>query len=122
MTPTLAGLVTRATRRFVREGPSSLLIEDKLEINELTDMITWQLMTLAEVEITNSGIILHQNGQQLRLENLSHPDMRASVISLDPPPLELDRRIENLKRIEFRYPAYLFKDGSGEIRIRLSGD
>lgn len=120
MTPTLAGLVTRATRRFVREGPSSLLIEDKLEINELTDMITWQLMTLAEVEITNNGIILHQNGQQLRLENLSHPNMMPSVISLDPPPLELDRRIENLKRIEFRYPAYLFKEFKGEISIRLS--
>ncbi len=122
LTPTLGGLVADATRRFVRESPNSLLIEDKLELNELTDMVTWQLMTLAEVEITNRGIILHQNDQQLRLENLSHPNMKASVISLDPPPLELDRRIENLKRIEFKYPANLFKDGSGEIRIRLSGD
>ncbi|MDH5602890.1 MAG: hypothetical protein OEY51_03095, partial [Cyclobacteriaceae bacterium] len=60
--------------------------------------------------------------KQLKLENLSHPDVAISVISLDPAPLELDRQIDNLKRIEIRLPAYLFKEGKGEIKVRLSGE
>jgi len=36
--------------------------------------------------------------------------------------LELDKTIEGLKRIEIRMPAYLFKQGTGKITVRLSGD
>ena len=44
---------------------------------------------------------------RLRLENLSHPELNVSIISLDPPPLKLDRKIVGLKRVEIRLPAYL---------------
>jgi len=44
------------------------------------------------------------------------------VISLDPPPLEIDKTIENLKRIEIRLPAYLFPEKEGLVRVRLSGE
>jgi hypothetical protein len=122
LTSTLGGLVANAKRRFVKESNTSLLIVDKLEINEKTKQITWQLMTQAKVEFVKGGVILHQNGQSLKVENLSQPSLTASIVNLDPPPLQLDRKIENLKRIEFNYPAYLFKDGKGEIKIRLSSD
>ena len=78
-------------------------------------------MTTAEVQMSAGGATLEQDGHKLKLENLSHPEMSVSVIALDPPPLELDRRIEGLKRIEFRYPAYLLTEKGKTIKVRLSG-
>lgn len=111
-----------ATRRFTKEGNNALLIEDQFELNDSTRQLTWQLMTTADVEIVIAGAVLKQDGKTLKLENLTHPDVAVSVISLDPPPLELDRRIKNLKRIEIRLPAYLFPQKEGSLKVRLSGD
>lgn len=122
MTATLGDNIERAERRFVKDSPTSILIEDRMVTNDATKMITWQLMTAADVEITKGGAILKQDGKQLKVENLSHPDLTLSVISLDPPPLELDRRIEGLKRLELRIPAYLIEGGKGTIRMRLGGE
>lgn len=116
------GKLEGATRTFVKDGNHSLLIEDKIQLNDSTKNITWQLITAADVEITRGGATLRQDGKELKLENLSHPDVMVSIISLDPPPLELDRRIEGLKRIEIRLPGYLFKEGKGAVRVRLSGE
>lgn len=114
------GKVSSATRRFVKENGHSLLIEDKVQINDSTLSVTWQLITAADVEFTKGGAILRQDGKQLNLENLSHPELMLSVIALDPPPMELDRKIENLKRIEIRLPAYILKENDGLIRVRLT--
>jgi len=121
MTPAFEGQLKSATRRFVKDSPSSILIEDEIETIEATKVVTWQLMTTADVEMVKGGAILKQDGKQLKLENLSHPDLTISIISLDPPPLELDRRIEELKRIEINIPAYLIQGGKEKIVVRLSG-
>ena len=121
MKEVFGGLLKSATRRFVKEDEHSMLIEDRIEISDSTKSVTWQLITAADVEITKDGALLRQDGKALKLENLSHPDVMVSVISLDPPPLELDRKIENLKRIELRFPAYIFSEGVNEIRVRLTG-
>ncbi|MGB3848513.1 MAG: heparinase II/III family protein [Tunicatimonas sp.] len=120
MTAALGSQLAKAHRRFVKENDHSLLIEDQLTANDSTQSITWQLMTTAEVAITDRGAILSQDGQQLLLENLSHPNLRVSVISLDPPPLKLDRQIENLKRLEIRIPGYILTEGENTLRVRLS--
>ncbi len=122
LTKVFEGQLQSATRRFVKENDHSILIEDKLTLNDSTQNITWQLMTTADVEIVEGGAVLKQDGKQLKLENLSHPDLTVSIISLDPAPLQLDRQIENLKRIEFRIPAYVFDGDEGTIRVRLSGE
>ena len=122
LTATLGDQIKSAERRFVKDSPTSLLIEDQIEANDATKMVTWQLMTAADVEFTKGGAILKQDGKQLEIENLSHPELSLSMISLDPAPLELDRQIEGLKRLELRIPAYLFENGKGTIRIRLSGE
>lgn len=122
MTPTFKGQLKSAARRFVKDSPVSLLIEDEIEISEETKLITWQLLTQADVEITKGGAILRQDGQTLKLENLSHPEITVSVISLDPPPLVFDKTIENLKRIEIRIPAWTIKGDKTRIKVRLSGD
>lgn len=122
MTAAFGSKLKKANRRFVKEKDHSLLIEDQLTTSDSTRSITWQLMTTAEVEITEGGATLTQDGKQLKLTNLSHPKLRVSVISLDPPPLKLDRRIENLKRLEIRIPAYVLSQGENTFRVRLSAD
>lgn len=115
-----AGLLKSAKRTFTKEEATSLVITDEIETSPETKLITWQLMTTADVEITKGGAILRQDGKTLNISNLSHPDFLLSVVSLDPAPLALDRQIKGLKRIELRVPAWTIKDGKGTIRIKLS--
>jgi len=114
--------IKSAKRRFVKDGAQSVVIEDAMEISEKTEMITWQLMTQADVKITKGGAILTQDGKSLKLENLSHPDLELSIVSLYPAPMKLDRQIEGLKRLELRIPAWTLKDGKCNLKIRLSGN
>ncbi len=122
MSPTLAGQVANASRRFVKDSPTSLVIEDDIELSEETKLITWQLMTTADVKAVDGGAILKQDGKELKLENLSHPDLDVSIVSLYPPPLELDRQIEGLKRLEIRIPAWTVEGNNCKIKVRLSGE
>jgi hypothetical protein len=122
MSATLGDLVESAFRRFVKDGSTSILIEDDIQINENTKEIKWHMMTTADVEIVDGGAVLKQDGQTLKLENLSHPELMVSVVSLDPAPLELDRQIEGLKRLEIRIPAWTVEGGKTNIKVRLSGN
>ena len=122
MTQLYGGNLNSLHRRFVKESSRSVLIEDKFEINDSTKTIVWGLMTTAEVEPIKGGAILKQDGKELLLSILSPGDLHVSVISLDPPPLEIDKTIENLKRIEIRIPAYTVRDKYGIIKIRLAGE
>ncbi len=110
-----------ATRRFAKENDHSILIEDKFSVSKSTKEITWQMMTTANVEIVKGGAILRQDGKELKLSNLTYPELSVSIISLDPPPFYLDRKIDGLKRLEIRLPSYLVKDGDGVFRVLLSG-
>ena len=98
------------------------MIEDQFEINDATKLITWQMMTVVDVAPTKNGAILKQDGKELNLVIESPENMQVSVIALDPAPLEIDKQIKNLKRIEIRIPAYLIKEKNGLIRVRLSGE
>lgn len=121
MTPTFEGQLTSASRRFVKDSPRSLLIEDNIELSQETELITWQLITQADVEFIKGGVMLQQDGKSLRIENLSHPDLTMSIISLSPPPFYLDTKKEGLKRIEIRIPAWTVEGGKTKIRVKLSG-
>ncbi|HBH84074.1 MAG TPA: hypothetical protein DDY34_09740, partial [Bacteroidales bacterium] len=109
-------------RKFVKESGTSLLIEDMIGSSDETKLITWQMLTTADVEIVRGGAVLRQDGKMLKLENLSHPDIMVSVVSLYPAPLKLDRQILNLKRIEIRIPAWTIEKSEEIIKVRLSGD
>lgn len=122
MSQTFRGQLKGATRTFKKDGTASVLVEDVITVDpENTKMITWQMMTQAEVQTTDRGALLFQNGKKLEIQNLSHPGIQFSIISLDPPPLELDRKIKGLKRIELRVPAYILGEGAQKISIRLAG-
>lgn len=119
LTPTFKGQLKSATRRFVKDSPTSLLIEDEIEISEETKWITWQMITQADVQITEGGVVLKQEGKSLTVENISHPVFTMSVISLNPPPHYLDAEKENLKRLELRIPAWTIEGGRTKIKVRL---
>ncbi len=121
MQPTLGAYVKSAERTFIQDTPASLTIKDQIALTDSTESIVWQLITKADVEIVDGGAVLTQNGKSLKLETLSHPELMVSVISLYPAPMELDKQIEGLKRIEIRIPAYTVKDDNLELVTRLSG-
>ncbi|MGJ8641323.1 MAG: heparinase II/III domain-containing protein [Opitutaceae bacterium] len=114
--------VARAERRFVKESATSLLICDRIEPSPMTHKITWQLMTTAEVEVVKGGARLRQDGEYLDLEILSHPHLNVTIVPLDPPPLELDRKIEGLKRLEVEILAPAEISKPIDLRIRLTGE
>jgi hypothetical protein len=122
MTEVFNGQVKTAKRKFLKENDHALLIEDSFELDIETKSITWQLMTTADVFPEKDGARLVQEGKQLKLEILTPENLVISVISLDPPPLALDRKIDGLKRIEIRIPAYLFTNGRSSIKVRLAGE
>jgi hypothetical protein len=121
MTEISGGALNSHYRKFTKETDHSVIIEDNFEINDSTKNITWGLMTIADIEFTERGAILKQDGKQLNLEILSPDSLSVSVISLDPPPLKLDKTIKDLKRIEIRVPAWRVKNNRCNIRVRLFG-
>ncbi|NND06491.1 MAG: hypothetical protein HKN87_08925 [Saprospiraceae bacterium] len=122
MTPSFKGQLKSASRRFVKDGSRSLLVEDDIELLPETELITWQLITQGDVEIVEGGALLKQAGKSLKIENLSHPEITISIISLFPPPLSFDTKKEGLKRIELRIPAWTIKGGKTKIAVRLTGE
>ena len=120
LTPTLAGQVKSLQRRFVKESDNSVLVEDTFETSDSTRYLTWAIMTTAEVIPVENGAVLQQDGKELKLSILAPAGLNVSILSLDPPPLEIDKTIPGLKRIEIRVPAYLAKNGHGKIQVRLS--
>jgi len=122
LTPTFKGQLKSVNRKFVKDSGRSLVIEDQIEILDDTNLVTWQMITLADVEIRRGGAVLKQDGKSLTLKILSHPDMTPSVVSLDPPPFYLDPKMEGLKRLEIRFPAWILEDDKLSIQVRLAGD
>lgn len=108
--------VEKATRRFIKDGPASLVIQDRIITSEKTEKLVWQMVTLAEVELVKDGAVLTQDGRQLelRVESDLRPQMR--VVPLNPPPMKLDKQIEGFKRIEMEFP------GSGKSGQRIELD
>jgi len=109
-------------RRFIKESNNSFVLEDQIGTNDSTQTITWAIMTMAHVTPVKNGAVLQQDGKKLKLSILAPDKLEVSVISLDPPPLEIDKTIKNLKRIEIRIPAHLIPDQEGLVRVRLSGE
>ena len=122
MSDILEGQLESLERTFIKESNRSVVIEDQFVVNDSTRQITWGLMTTANVHPVSHGAILLQDGKKLKLDILDLPGLEVSVISLDPPPMEIDKTIENLKRIEIRMPAWFFPDGEGHIKVRLSAE
>lgn len=122
MTQLYGGNLASMQWKFMKESDNSIIIEDRIEINNSTKNITLQFMTLADVIPVKNGAFLKPDGKAWKLEILSSDKLNISVVALNPPPLVWDKRIENLKRIEIRVPACYFKEKKGIIKVRFSVD
>lgn len=120
MTPVLGSMLEKAERTFLKDTDHSITIEDRLILNDSTRTISWTMMTTADVISQKGGALLKHGNKSLQLSVQSPEDIQVSVVMLDPPPLELDKKIKGLKRIELCMPAYLFKNKSAIIKVRLS--
>lgn len=118
--PTFEGQLAAASRTFTRTGSRSLQIEDQLQTLDTTRLITWQLVTCAEIELHAQGATLRQDEKSLELVNHSHPGIRFEIVPLDPPPHRYDKQIDGLKRIELRIPVNK-TDQAITIRVELRG-
>jgi hypothetical protein len=122
MSEVFEGHLKSASRKFKKESDHSLMIEDAIVLEDTTKTVTWALMTTAEVEITAGGAVLMQGGKKLNLTILSPGKAEVTVVSLDPPPMELDKKIEGLKRIEINCSTSMFQNGESVIKVRLKGE
>lgn len=120
MTEIFPGLVEKAERKFIKDSDHSVTIEDALVLNDSAKTISWAIMTTAEVMPTKDGRLLKKDGKTLSLSVISPANIQVSTIMMDPPPMALDRKIDNLKKVELRMPAYIFQDKKATIKVRLS--
>lgn len=120
LTGLYGGNLTSLKRKVVKESNQSVLIQDQIDINDSTRNITWGLMIVADVVLVKNGAILKKDGKELRVSILTPENLNFSVISLDPPPLEIDKSIDKLKRLEIKIPAWTLERGNGTLKVRLS--
>jgi len=120
MSEVYKGHLQSAKRKFIKDTDHSIIIEDDVVTMDSTRLLTWAIMTTAEVIPAKNGAILKQDGKQLNLKIISPGEINVSVFMMDPPPMKLDRKIKNLKRVEVRVPAYLFPQKKGIIKVRLT--
>ncbi|WP_245576502.1 heparinase II/III domain-containing protein [Flexithrix dorotheae] len=122
LTPVFKGQLKSVSRKFVKKDDQTLVIEDDFELEENNEFVTWAMMTQAEVATQPEGAVLTQDGKTLNLKIVSPGDLQVSVVALDPPPLYYDKKIEGLKRIEIKIPAYVFENNRGKITVELKGN
>jgi hypothetical protein len=116
------GLLNSAKRDFKRTGDKSLEITDVLELSEQTKEVTWAMMTQADAEIITDGVLLKQKGKILKVLIKQPAGAEIKVVSKNPPPLDYDMKVSDLKRLEFRFPAELLKSKGQKIIVELKGE
>ena len=122
LTAVLKGQLKYANRKFTKKSSTKLRIEDAIEITDSTKIVSWTMMTEAEVASINGGALLKQHGKTLQLIMLEPVGIPVKITLLDPPPLSYDKIIPGLKRIEFRIPAALLTKRPSKIVVELSGE
>ncbi|MEI6890568.1 MAG: heparinase II/III family protein [Pontiella sp.] len=120
LTELYADHVEKATRRFVKDSPTSLRIQDRIITSDQTEKVVWQMGTLADVELVNGGAILTQDGQQLELRVESNLQTKMRIVQLNPPPMKLDKQIEGFKRIEIELHVRGRSGQEIQLDVRLS--
>jgi hypothetical protein len=120
MTPLYGKALKRAERSFARLSDSLLRIRDELFFSEESKSLSWQLITRADVVMERDRLILRQEGKQLFLSPVLEVPYEVRVVELSPPPLDYDKNIPGLKRIELRVDRESFPGETGSIVVELS--
>jgi hypothetical protein len=94
-------------------------VTDSLIFEKGTKTIGWTMMTQADAQLMPGGAMLKQDGKSVILKILEPANADFSIISLGLPPLEYDKKIKNLKKLEIRIPAWKWKEGKGVIKVQI---
>jgi len=113
--------VEHASRTFESMPTGEVVITDSIRINEQTPAVTWQWITQADIEITGQTALLRQSGKEFQIRLLSPAGATFTTVTLDPPPLTYDKKINGLKRLEIRIPSDSFANGMGLIKVEAKG-
>ena len=111
-----------ARRSFSRLTGTRLRISDKLLFSAETRSITWNLITRAGVKVADGVVELQQDGATLYLRVSSGAPYEIKVVSLSPPPLDYDKDIEGLKRLEIHWLRDDFPGNSAVINVELDNN
>lgn len=111
--------IRKARRTFSKLSATRLRISDELEFSALTRRLSWQMITRAQVLEVDGGLRLDQDNSTLFLRIPSDIPHEVRVISLYPPPLEYDKQIEGLKRVEIHWDRDAFPGDAATLRIEL---
>ncbi|MEM6376826.1 MAG: heparinase II/III family protein, partial [Bacteroidota bacterium] len=91
----------QVNRKFKQISDQKVQVIDEIQINENTREIRWQMITTAKVKIQKDGALLSQKGASLGLGFKSNQEYEVKITNLDPPPLDYDKQIPGLKRLDF---------------------
>jgi len=104
---------------FSRTSGTGLRIIDEVAFSPETKTLTWQMITRADIEIEREGATLQQDGATLHMHVFSEAPCHIRVVSLDPPPLAYDKRIEDLKRLEVTWERGDFPADAALLQVDL---
>lgn len=122
LTPVFDQELELAERTFRKKNGRTLQICDRFVCAPHTQTLTWQFITQAEVIKQEKGVLLKQKRQSLNLRVKSPKQYEIKVVPLSPPPLDFDKDIPNLKRVEIQFDRSVFGSGKGKIVVLLSGN
>jgi len=111
--------VQMAHRTFSRLTGTRLRISDEMVFSPLSRSLSWQMITRAELKTVEDGVVLQQDGATLYLRISSAAPYEVKVVSLSPPPLNYDKNIEELKRLEIHWNRNDFQGDKATLNIEL---
>jgi hypothetical protein len=91
--------VKRMERGVMVRDNGVVLIQDEWELRQSGGMISWQMMTFAEVSRSVNGLLLQQEGKKCHLQVPDQPGVRIEVIETDTLLEFYDEPNPGLKRI-----------------------
>lgn len=81
--------------------------------------MTWQMITRADLKVTENIVELKQDGATLYLRIPTVVPFEVKVVSLSPPPLAYDKDIEGLKCLEIHWKRGDFQGDNAIVDIEL---
>jgi hypothetical protein len=117
--PVYGSRVEKVRRSFSRPSVTGLRISDEVVFSPETRSLTWQLITRADIEIEGEGVTLRQDGASLHMRVSSEAPYHIRLVSLDPPPLPYDKRIEGLNRLEVSWDREDFPGDRAVLQVDL---
>lgn len=111
--------VQRVYRTFSKQSESRLRISDEVLFSPKTENLTWQMITRADVWEAEGGVELQQDGAKIYLKIQSGAPYEVKVVSLYPPPLDYDKEIKGLKRLEIHWKREVFPGDKAILNVEL---